>query len=340
MTEKATTGKCKKKLAEQVLILFKERGIDAFEMAKEAVLQEKIAYKPLHDVLNYFIQENWRAFQHPALISLTCEAVGGNPKETTAVGAAMILLAGAADVHDDIIDQSVTKGSKATVFGKFGKDLALLVGDALIFKGLMMLDEACEKFSAKKRKAILSLTREAFFELGSAEAKEAKFKGNLDITPEEYWDIVRMKASITDAYARIGVIIGDGNQKQIETLGNYGKTFGTLTTLREDFIDIFEPDELQNRFKNECLPLPMLYAIQDEQVKKKVVAMLGKGKITEKEAYTLVELVWNKKSVQNLIKGMHKMVEEIKQSLKTIKESTLRQRLTLIIEATVEDIEK
>jgi geranylgeranyl pyrophosphate synthase len=340
MNKKNIIERQEKKLAEQALILFRSRGKEAFEIAKQAVLQEKIAYKPLHEVLNYFIQENWRAFQHPALISLTCEAVGGNPKETTAVGAAMILLAGAADIHDDIIDQSVTKGSKETVFGKFGRDIALLVGDALIFKGLRMLYEACEKFSAKKRKAILNLTREAFFELVSAEAKEAKFKGNLGVTPEEYWDIVQMRASITSAYARIGVIIGDGNQKQIETLGNYGKTFGVLTTLREDFIDIFEPDELQNRFKNECLPLPMLYAIRDEQIKKKIVAMLEKGKITEREAYTIVELIWNKKSVQNLIKEMHKMVEEVEQSLKTIKESTLRRELALIIEATVEDIEK
>ncbi|MGB9671624.1 MAG: polyprenyl synthetase family protein [Candidatus Bathyarchaeales archaeon] len=338
MTDKTINEKRKKKLAEQVLILFKERGIDAFEMAKKAVLQEKIAYKPLHDVLNYFIQENWRTFQHPALISLTCEAVGGNPKETTAVGAAMILLAGAADVHDDIIDQSVTKGLKETVFGKFGKDLALLVGDSLIFKGLVMLHEACEKFPVKTKKAILELTREAFFELESAEAKEAKFKGNLSITPEEYWSIVQMKASITDAYARIGAIIGGGNPKQIEALGNYGRTFGVLTTLREDFIDIFEPDELQNRFKNECLPLPLLYAIQDKEVKREIIAKLEQEKITEEEAYTIVELVWDKKPVQNLIKQMHTMAKRTKLSLKFIKKPILHKEFALTIEATIEDI--
>lgn len=338
MKEKKVIGEKGKKLAEQALILFRERGREAFEVAKEAILKEKIEYKPVYDALSYFIQESWRAFQHPALISLTCEAVGGNPKETTLVGAAMIPLAGAADLHDDIIDKSTTKGSRETVFGKFGNDITLLVGDALIFKGLMMLHEACEKFPAEKRQAILDLTREAFFELGSAEANEAKFKGKLNITPEEYWNIIQMKASITDAYAKIGAIIGGGNQKQIKVLGNYGRTFGVLTTLREDFIDIFEPDELQNRFNNECLPLPVIYAIQDEKVKKEIITKLKQGKITEEEVYTIVECVWDKKPVQNLIKQMHKMVKKAKQSLRFIKEPIPYKELTLLIEAAVEDI--
>lgn len=340
MTKKNVIREKGGKLAEQALILFRERGREAFEMAKEAILKEKIRHKPVCDALSYFIQENWRAFQHPALISLACEAVKGKPKETTAVGAAMILLAGAADLHDDIIDQSTTKGSRETVFGKFGKDLALLVGDALIFKGLMMLHEACEKFPVEKRQAILNITREAFFELGSAEANEAKFKGNLNITPEEYWNIVQMKASIPSAYAKIGAIIGNGSQRQIEVLGNYGKTLGVLTTLRDDFIDIFEPEELQNRFKNECLPLPVLYVIQDKKAKREIITKLERGKITEEETYTIVELVWNRKPVQELIKQMYKMARNAKQSLKFVKNLMVYKELMLIIDAAIEDIQQ
>lgn len=333
------TEKDKMKLAEQALLLFKKRGKEAFEMAKNAILKEKIPYKPIHDALSYFIQENWRAFQHPALISLACEAVGGNPEETTAVGAAMILLAGAADVHDDIIDQSTTKGSKETVLGRFGNDIALLVGDALLFKGLMMLNDACKKFPEKKKEAILNLAKKAFFELGSAEASEAKLKGNLNITPEEYWKIIQMKASITSAYTSIGAIIGNGTKKQIEALGDYGKIFGILTTLRDDFIDIFEPDELQNRFRNECLPLPVIYAMQDEKAKEEIITRMRREKITEEEAYEIVELVWNKKPVQNLIKQMHMMVKDAKQLLTLTKNRKLEEKLTLLLEATIENVE-
>ena len=71
----------------------------------------------------------------PALFSLVCEAVGGDPDITMPIAISITLISGAIDIHDDIIDQSKTKGDQPTVFGKFGKDIALLVGDALMFKG-------------------------------------------------------------------------------------------------------------------------------------------------------------------------------------------------------------
>ena len=79
------------------------------ELSKQAVLAEQIKYEPLREALRYFMEELCYDASHPTLLSLACEAVGGNPDATTDIGAALVLLAGAADIHDDIIDQSLTK---------------------------------------------------------------------------------------------------------------------------------------------------------------------------------------------------------------------------------------
>jgi len=333
-----TKAKPKKKLAEQVQMLFEKRGRKAFEIAKEAILNEKLTYKPVREALKYFMEQSWYGLQHPALMSVACEAVEGDPNETTSIGAAMVLLAGAMDIHDDIIDQSQTKGSKPTVLGKFGRDIALLVGDALIFKGLMLLHEACEKFPPKKKKGIMTLMTEAIFELGNAEANETNFVGRYDVAPEEYLNTIRMKASITDAYARIGAIIGDGDSKQIEVLGDFGRTLGILTTLREDFIDIFEPEELRNRFRNECLPLPLLLAFKNKETRKKILSKLENKTMTKREAYVIVKLIWDMKQIQNLRREMHIMVERTLQSIGFVRQTNLLEDLKLMLYATVEDL--
>ena len=255
-----------KKMMEKVKKLLEERGRKAYEVAKEEILSEEIEYEPVRDALEYFIQELWHNFQHPALLSLTCESVGGEPEDTTFIGAALVLLTGAADIHDDIIDQSETKGSKPTVFGKFGRDIALLVGDALLLKGFTLLGKACESFPKKQEKTIINLVRKGFFEIGIAEAKEASFQANWDLAPEEYLDIIRMKAAIADVTARIGAIVGGGSSDEIKALGQYGRTLGILATIRDDFIDVFEPIELRNRAENECFPLPILYAFRNKKV--------------------------------------------------------------------------
>ena len=282
------------------------------------------------------MKETWYDVQHPALISLTCEAVGGNPEAMTQIGAAMILLAGSADIHDDIIDKSEIKDSKPTVLGKFNKDVALLVGDALLFIGLTLLHEACEKLPRKQGQTILDLTKQAFFEIASAEAKEAGFKGKYDLTPEQYYKVIEMKAAAAEANARIGAILGGGNPKEIDALGHYGRTLGILMTIRDDFIDMFEPDELSNRAKNECLPLPILYAFRDTRKKSEIARLLMTNNITEQETQKILNLIIDMKEVQELKKQMQMLVKKSEHALNRIKRN--KKTLKLLLQSTLEDL--
>jgi geranylgeranyl pyrophosphate synthase len=252
---------------------------------------------------------------------LTCEAVGGDPEATTNISSALVLLTGAADIHDDIIDQSITKDTKLTVFGKYGKDIAIIAGDVLWFKGMLMLNDACEPFPTKK-KAILELAKQAFFEIGSVEAKEANLRRNLDLQPEEYLDIIRMKVSIAEAAAKIGAIVGNGNAEQIESLGQFGKALGVLMTIRDEFVDMFELDELKNRFQNECLPLPILFAFQDADLKKEIIGWLELEEISEPDLDEMLRLVTITSEVRNIVKEMSSMIQVVAQHLLCIKENT------------------
>ena len=325
-----------KSLMKQVQVLLRKRGEKAFKIAKRAVLEEKIKNKLVHDALQYFIEESWYDVQHPALLSLACEAVGGDPDATTDIGAAIVLLAGAADIHDDIIDKSKVKGSKPTVFGKFGEEIAILAGDALLFKGLTLLYDACEKLPEEQRRTIINLVKNAFFEIGSAEAKEVSLKGRYDLKPEEYYNVIKMKAAVAGATARIGAILGGGTYKEINVLDHFGRTLGILMTIRDDFIDLFEPDELENRFKNECLPLPILYAFRSARKKSEIVRLLKKGKITEQETEEILDLIMDMKEVQGLKKEMQLLIEREENLLGKIKRN--RNTLKLLLRSTLEDI--
>jgi geranylgeranyl diphosphate synthase type I len=328
--------KHEQKLMEQVKALLLERAQKSLEIARKNVLEdEKIEYPPLREALRYFM-ENWHHVSHPTLISLSCEAVGGNPDAGAEIGAALILVAGAADAHDDIIDQSVTKDSKLTVYGKFGKDLALLIGDALLFKGLLLLHEACEPLKKNQQKAILQLTKYAFFEIGKAEAQEASLRGRLDLPADEYRNIIRTKVSVSEAAAKIGAILGNGTPEEIETLGYLAKTLGLLMTIRDEFIDIFELDELSNRFKNECLPLPVLYAFQDPVRKKMIIRLLKRKKMTEADKDRITELVVSAEATRKLRKEMNQLIRKATRRLCIIHKN--RDLFKLLLESTAENL--
>jgi geranylgeranyl pyrophosphate synthase len=269
-------------IEEQILKLLRKKGRNCVELAKKEVLNEKIETKEVTEALKYFITEYWNDFTRPALLSLISEAVGGESKKVTPIAVSLTLIAGAIDIHDDIIDQSEKKGEKYTVFGKFGKNIALLVGDALLFKGFTVLYESLNKgVKSEQIFAICRIIKNTFFELGDAESLELAFRNRIDITPEDYLHVVKKKAADVEAYTKIGALIGGGSQKEIKQFGEYGRLLGMLVILRDDIIDMFDSEETIHRIKKEHISLPLIYALQNQKIKKKILNSIKEIKKSE-----------------------------------------------------------
>jgi len=278
-------------ITKQLLSLLHERGKEGLELARKTISDEKIESKQVREALDYFMNEYWHDFTSSALLSLVCEAAGGDPKITTPVAISLTLISGAIDIHDDIIDQSKNKGTRPTVYGKFGKEIALLVGDALLFKGFTVLYAAIKMgIPAEKIAAITNIINKTFFELGTAEALELQFRGRTDVTPEEYLSVVRKKGADVEAYTRISAILGDASKEEIDAFGEYGKFLGMIIILRDDMIDMLDPEETIHRIQKEHLNLAILYALQNPKMNLVIRSILKKS-ITVKNAEKLVTLV-------------------------------------------------
>ena len=317
-------------ITEQLLKLLEERGKKALELARKTVLEEKIESKEVQEALKYFMTEYWHDVTRPALLSLVCEAVGGDPDITTPIAISMTLISGAIDIHDDIIDQSETKGSRPTVFGKFGKDMALLVGDALLFKGFNLLYKAVEKGVPAEQIAVISdIIKRTFFELGDAEALELQFRGRTDVTPEDYLCVVRKKAADVEAYTRISAIVGGGSGEEIEVLGEYGRLLGMLVILRDDMIDMLDLEETIHRIKKEHLSLVIVYALQKPEMQSILKSLLKKT-ITLKDAEKLSTFVDKAGGFIHMEECMNKLAEEAHIKIEKIKYN--RKYLALLVQ--------
>ncbi len=55
----------------------------------------------------------------------------------------------------------------------------------------------------------------------------------------------------------------------ISSLGNYGRNYGIVGTIIDEFMDLFDYQKFSYRLKNECVPLPLLCAITDLTTKRK-----------------------------------------------------------------------
>lgn len=321
----------------RVIKELQKRSTKSLRMAKDTVLRMKVESREINEAIKHYTR-NWNDYVHPGLMSIACEAVGGNPDEAVFMQAVMLMLTAAADIHDDIIDESKTKYGRPTVFGKFGKNIALLVGDALFVKALTLLHESKNRFSEEKLKTFWNTIYDRFFELGEAEALEASLKGNVNVSPEVCLRILEKKASTFEAHMRIGALIGGGDSEDVDLLGNYGRTLGVLFGIREDFIDVFEPDELENRMRNECLPLPILYAFKNQEAKKTILHHLSKREISEKDAEEITDVVFGEKNVEMFRREVGHLVEEACVNVRDLKNEKLKYQLETLIKSVTEEL--
>jgi geranylgeranyl pyrophosphate synthase len=274
----------------QIQTLLSENGQEGLTIAKQTIKDKNIA-QPIQKILTYFIEETWPNTHHPALSALSCEAAGGNPETTSKIGAAVVMLTGAADIHDDIIDHSKIKSGKQTIYGKYNKELVLLAGDVLFLKGYFLLQEACKTFPATKQQAINGTIEQAFNKIAAAITNERVLREK-PVNPDVFHQILEQKGAITQACVEVGAILADAPDEQRRVLCRFGKTLGYLMTLKNELDDLYKCAEIRNRLKNEILPLPLLYALQDTAAKKQLTPLL-QGKITQKKTCQIAEITEN-----------------------------------------------
>ncbi len=283
---------------------FNQRGNTALEKARESILLNCKNNTNLSKALLYFskvtLQNALPVF--PALISLACEAVGGNPKKTMPYGEAIVLITGGADLHDDVIDKTFQKGANLTVMGKFGAPVAILAGDILLSQGMSQIYKASGQIETKRGDLITNLLMEAILEICESEASETQFvKRGFHLSPNDYYSIIRHKAVVPELAMKMGAIIGNGSPENVISLGQIGRTFGIVSLIVEEFTDMFDENELRNRLENGCPPLPLIYALQATKTKKALLLMLEN--LSDKEVHNkFVETVLSCSEVQDLIK--------------------------------------
>ena len=319
--------------------IFEEKGGEALNKARSAMLLSSKYGGNLSPALRHFskVTLNNALPVFPALVSISCEAVGGDAKTAVPFGEAIVLIAGAADLHDDIIDQSLSKGPKKTVFGKFGTGETILAGDTLLVQGLTLLHEATATVTKDQGDTISRLTAEAIYELCIAESVEAKLKKiGIDVKPKAYHEVIKLKAVFPELTMKIGAILGNGDQKSVETLGECGRIFGIITTVADEFSDLLNPDEFTNRLKNECPPLPLIYALQNPKTKNTLSVLVGADLSNQQTHQSIAETVLNSPEVKKNIKVWKETVQNELIKIPSIIKRKNREEIETILLAPLE----
>ncbi len=323
--EKNVQNEAVEELFERAEEFCKKKGEAGWKLAQTTMLKEKARNSELQEAIEYAMLDYKPDYFRPTLLSLCCKAVGGNPKDTISTSAALVLFAWAIGIHDDIIDQTRTRHRRLTIFGKFGKDLSLILSDVLLFKGFTLLWKTLGSDIPTERTVdILDTIEKTWCEQSDGEAFEIQFRGLTEVTPRECLEKIRMMASEMEVCTRIGGILGGGSAEQLDNLGSYGRLIGMMGILRNELIDMLEFDVLKSRIRRESLPLPLVYALQDPKVKPKLISILSKSRLAKEDLRNISRLSDRSGGIDYVAKLIAEMSRKTQKIAERLKSKNLR----------------
>lgn len=324
-------------MGKKVVSDLKRRSKKGLSFAKKTMKNEKIFYPKLRQALNYYLH-HMQDFTHAGLFSIACDAVGGNSDKIVPTQASIALLAAAFDIQDDVIDQSIVKQKKFTVFGKFGVEMAILLANAFLIKGFKIFIDTTKNLSDKNKQNAIDSIQDLFFQVGNAHALEVGMKEKKEFIPKNYLRITELKAASIEADMYLGALFAGGEEQDIETLAKIGRILGILATLRDDLIDVFDIEELNARLSIGDLPLPLIFAMKNPDIKKKAEKIIAKPKLNDQDIAELVDMTLESKPVVSIKEKMGELINSGLKLTEQLPDSDTRSKIKLLLSFMLEDL--
>ena len=223
------------------------------------------------------------------LMLIMCAKIFAQVNENVlAAAAAVELLHNASLIHDDVVDNSMTRRNRPTVNAVWDNHIAVLVGD---FFTSSAMQEAISTGDIRIIDSLCHVGRD----LSLGEIDQISNAREHSLTPDAYFRIVDYKtASLFVASARMGCIAAGAPDEATEALAEFALLFGRCFQLRDDVFDYF-PSTLVgkptgNDLREGKISLPLLLALEraPEDESCKIKEMLACDSLSDDRIETIL----------------------------------------------------
>ncbi len=231
--------------------------LDEFEKFFKDAMRSKIGLIDL--IARYVIRQKGKKVR-PLLVLLSAK-ICGEISESSFRGATLVeILHTATLVHDDVVDDADTRRGLASVNAVWKNKVAVLMGDYLLSRGLLLSLEHKDYF-------FLHSTSNAVKRMSEGELLQIQKSRQLNIDEATYLQIISDKtASLFAACTEIGAASATDDEAKRTTMYDYGTNIGMAFQIQDDLLDYLGRKSIIGKptgidIKEKKLTLPLIYAL-------------------------------------------------------------------------------
>lgn len=307
-----------------------EYEMELFEKKFRLSMSSKVA---LLNRITYFIVNRKGKQMRPMFVFLIAKMVSNDTElgERTYRGASVIeLIHTATLVHDDVVDESYVRRGFFSVNALWKNKIAVLVGDYLLSKGLLLSIDNGD-FD------LLKIISVAVREMSEGELLQIEKARKLDITEEVYYEIIRQKtATLIAACCAMGAKSVNAPDNEVEKMRKFGELIGMAFQIKDDLFDygeekIGKPTGID--IKEQKMTLPLIYTLNNSSNKDKswLINSVKNHNKNPKRVKEVITFVKNTGGMDYAVQKMKDFQQEALAILASYPDSAYKESLELMV---------
>ncbi len=213
--------------SEKDILEIVERGVNDINLPEEPIM--------LYEPIRYTMQVGGKRLR-PLLMLLTANLYTDDIEPLLPAALGIEMFHNFTLLHDDIMDNSLTRRGRESVHAKWGSNTAILSGDAmLIYAYGLILNTSSDELTR-----IMRIFNKLSLELCEGQQMDMDFEKMEEVSMQKYMDMIRLKTSVLIAGAmEIGSVYGGADDCDSNLIYNFGLNIGIAFQLQDDILDLY-----------------------------------------------------------------------------------------------------
>jgi len=291
---------------------------------------------PLLDIITRYIIKRKGKQMRPMFVFLSAKSMG-EIKDSTYIAASLIeLLHTATLVHDDVVDDSNERRGFFSINALWKNKVAVLVGDFLLSKGLLLALDNNEF-------GLLKIVSEATREMSEGELLQIEKARKLDISEDIYFEIIRKKtASLIASCCASGAASSGADDNLVQKMKLFGENVGIAFQIKDDLFD-YESSNKTGKpngidIKEQKMTLPLIYLLNNTSYieKRKIINIVKNHNNNPEKVSKVINMVNESGGIDYARGKMKDYHENAVRILSEFPDSEARLALKQLVDFTIE----
>jgi octaprenyl-diphosphate synthase len=290
---------------------------------------------PLLDtIMKYIIKSKGKQLR-PMFVLLSAKLHGEINESTYRAAALVELLHTATLVHDDVVDDSLERRSFFSINALWNKKIAVLVGDYLLSKGLLLA-------TSNNDFRHLHILSDAVKQMSEGELLQLQKTRKLNLNEEIYFEIIRNKtASLLSSACAVGAFSTSKDEDVTAKMKLFGEKVGIAFQIKDDLFDYGKDDigkPTGNDIKEKKLTLPLIYTLNkvSASTKRKLIYTIKNENKDPQKVRFVIDAVIEAGGIKYASDKMNVYRDEALEILNSFPENPVRRSLEELVRFTTD----